>query len=192
VLAKPSLKIEKSAEEGHLVLQDTGLYAVFQTSLPERESYWLPSIQWYTYARIMARGLRLTRTDDAMRSLIPYHEEKLDVQLRQSLVVLPVDMVEPVLQEINAPQIIQDVHPAENLFTALRGQRIGGVAIEACATYSPGIRATELVVVDDEGGYTVGLPSMEGLVSEEQLSRMPQVDSLRVARESVAQRVAIW
>lgn len=172
-MLRPPLNVRQSPENGHLVLQDSGLYAVFQTSLPRQEAE-VPGIlgaQLYTYARIIASGWKMARTC-ADRHLIPVAEGAFDVQLRQSFLVVPEKQVASAAACISPAHAAESALPAEKLFEAVaRAQfAVGSIAVEACGTYEQGAFGPKLTVVDATGGYSIGLESMQGLVDDEYLA----------------------
>jgi hypothetical protein len=199
VVARPTLEIDRSLENGRLVLQDVGLYAVFQSALPAGEAMLpgIPGVQGYTYGRMMLRQpletWRLTRTEDESGGLMPErrlvpreepadprHKVCADVELRQSLLVVDeptaYGMIEQLGYEIPEYDLTLSSLAAERLFRAVSGRRLtfGGIAIEACGTFRQGSCGPSLAIVDASGGYCVGIESMPGMVTEEQLAHMGQ------------------
>jgi hypothetical protein len=170
------MRISESREDARLVLQDYGLYAVFQSSVPRYEARTsVGDAQLYTYAKIAANGWRLARTKGAR--LIPEHEGPFDVQLRQSMIILPEEAVDAALDGLGENPVLGSELPAEKLFNAIVAPKraVGAVAIEACGTYAAGEFGPKLTVVDALGGYSVGLQPVDCLVDYQYLASLSEM-----------------
>jgi hypothetical protein len=132
-----------------------------------------------------AVGWHLTRTSNVSGKLIPEDERPFDVHMLQNLIVIPTDAVDEVVEGVGAQPFDPNVDvqellsvwpppilPAEKLYRAVRSRVIGGVGYTACGTYRKVDGTLELVVVDEVGGYSFGMGSMEGMADDQQLARM--------------------
>lgn len=172
--------LQVSESHCHVAMVGEGVHAVFQSALPKELSY-LGGSQWYSYARITAdrraqNALRLVRSDDG-QLLIPAGQGPFDEQFRQHMLVMPADRVDAYIASLGTfasrDSFISGV-PAERLYQAVRRMElaVAGAAIEACATYDFAGTEPRLVMVNAEGGYGLGTPPREGLVSESALASL--------------------
>lgn len=134
-----------------------------------------------------AKGWHMVRTTDVTGELIPGHEGPLDVHLRQNLIVVPAENVDELIEAVSQYPLdssadtegLLDVYPpsklpAERLYRAVRSRIVEGVGYTACGTYQEVGGCLQVVVADETGGYSFGVPGMEGLVNDQQLTRMSQ------------------
>lgn len=135
----------------------------------------LPETQSYTYGVLQAEGYRLEWTGGAAGSQDPgrlfsnYRRQKIQAQLRQRILMLSVEAVDPFLDRVGEPPHAQGAHPAERLYKAVRGRTLGGIVLEACGTYDRYALEQELVIVDASGGYGIGLNSRAGIATDADL-----------------------
>jgi hypothetical protein len=135
-----------------------------------------------------APGWRLSRTEAITGKIIPEGFGGLDAHLLQNILVVAADAVDaaiemtadqPVDPNVDVDGLSNDWPPsrisAERLYRQVRAHVIGGVGYTACGTYQENDGQLELTVIDETGGYSMGLRSMEGLVDDQQLAQMNQL-----------------
>jgi hypothetical protein len=65
----------------------------------------------------------------------------------------------------------------------VRSRVIEGVGYTACGTYQEVDGRLQVVVVDETGGFSFGVPGMEGLVNDRQLAAMSRAAVELAARQ---------
>lgn len=135
-----------------------------------------------------ADGGHLARTREVTGHLILENEAPVDVHLLENLIVIPADSTDEVIDMLGKQPVDPHVDvlglatgwppsllPSERLYRSLRAHVVEGVGYTACGTYRETDAGLELTVVNEHGGYSFGVPGMEGLVNDEQLARMSRI-----------------
>jgi hypothetical protein len=180
-----SRKPHIDTSSGHLALEGEGVYVVFQTSLYPEESMCL-NRQWFTYGRVMTTSrakdtLRLERSEAAHGMLLPVGEAPFDVTYHQNILVLPKHEVGSFISQLGDLAVGQvqmgGTPSAERLYRTVGGKEIGGVVFDACAIYEQDEGGLKMFMVDGQGGFSVGVPPREGIVTDAYLADLSAHDA---------------
>lgn len=195
--AQNNLQVVEVFEDARLFLTDqaTGFEARFMTSLPRSEAGvpGVPGMYFYTHAVVSGRRWLLDRTDGT-GEMFGYAEVDTEEMRCQSVLVVPEELVDMVLthtlgdNEAAASPATQTT-AAEKLYNEVKRQNLhlSGSVINACAVYSTVAGRETFRLVDAAGGFSVGQPTRDGVVTETELQRMvPRQRSKAARRAGVA------
>lgn len=190
-----SHNFELSPEHGRLVVEGPEIYSAFFSA----GAYDLNTIfgrKYYNYGLVEATNAeRMVRTDIGRR-LIPDGSGtgRINQQFHNNILIVPKDDVDYILKEIGE-------HPhtgtlprcnlaAERLFRTVMDRQFGGIILGACGTYEVNDTKTELVIVDQTGGISIGGDIPEE-VSGQAGSLTVDTRSVIARQRRVAQSVSI-